>query len=265
MSIFNTSQWASEHSNHAALRDKRRTRRLVTLAEQMAAGSGSSIARVCNGEDAKLEGAYRLIRYEKVSPAVIRVAGFKHTVQVVKDVPEILALEYTTSLSYKHSVAPELGKLGKATDKSRGWWVHSVLLLDSYSSRALGLIHQEWWCRHNDSTVADENESGKWSDAAYFTRQRLEETIDKVISVCDREADYMSYLTDQQSHNELFVVRAKHSRKLADSTDKLFPYMDSLAVTGGYTVTIPQKGIKDAQGKASNRSARTAKLSIKAG
>lgn len=65
--------------------------------------------------------------------------------------------------------------------------------------------------------------------------------MSRVISVCDREADYMSYLADKQSHNERFVVRAKHSRKLADSTNKLFPYMDSLPVTGGYTVTIPQR------------------------
>lgn len=264
MSIFNPTQWASEHFNHAALGDQRRTRRLCTIAEQMATGSGKSIARSCNGEDAKLEGAYRLIRNDEVSAVAIRVAGFKHTAGVVKDIPEILALEDTTSLSYKHSVASELGKF-KTTDKSRGWWVHSVLLLDSDTSRTLGLIHQDWWRRPDDPEAADEKESGKWADASLFTRQRLGDTMSRVISVCDREADYMSYLADKQSHNERFVVRAKHSRKLADSTNKLFPYMDSLPVTGGYTVTIPQKGMKDGQGKTSNRTARTAKLSIKAG
>jgi len=78
---------------------------------------------------------------------MIRVAGFEYTASLVKDVSEILALEDTTSLSYKHRVAEKLGKLGKTTDKARGWWVHSVMLLDSQSTRILGLIHQDWWCR----------------------------------------------------------------------------------------------------------------------
>ena len=265
MSIFNPSQWASEHFHQAALGDKRRTKRLVTLAEQMAVNSGKSVAKSCKGEDAKLEGAYRLIRNDEVSPAVIRATGFAHTAQVVKDIQEILALEDTTSLSYKHSVAPELGKLGKESDKSRGWWVHSVLLLDSHTSRTLGLLHQDWWCRPNNSEDADEKESGKWADASYFTRQRLGETMQRVISVCDREADDISYLADKQAHGERYVVRANHSRKLVESEEKLFPHMDSLPASGGYTVSIPQKGMKDSRGKAINRKARTAKLSIKAG
>ena len=90
----------------------------------MAVRSGQSIAMTWHAEDAKLEGAYRLIRNENVSPACIRAAGFAHTDQWVEDVTEILALEDTTSLSYKHKVAEALGRLGKSTHKSRGWWVH---------------------------------------------------------------------------------------------------------------------------------------------
>ncbi|MGF1743063.1 hypothetical protein L4C34_18755 [Vibrio profundum] len=143
MSIFNPDQWAADHFKRANLGDKRRAERLTRVAAQMATGSGQSLARTCLGDEAKLEGAYRLIRNDKVCPSVIRAAGFEHTAQVVVDIPEILALEDTTSLSYKHSVAPELGKLGKLTDKSRGWWVHSVMLLDSHTSRTLGLIFQK--------------------------------------------------------------------------------------------------------------------------
>lgn len=64
-----------------------------------------SIARACHGHEAQLEGAYRLIPNQHVSPEMIRVAGFEHTASLVKDVPEIQALEDTTSLSYKHQVA----------------------------------------------------------------------------------------------------------------------------------------------------------------
>lgn len=265
MSIFNATQWASEHFNHASLGDKRRVTRLVKVAGQLAIGSGKSLARTCHGEDARLEGAYRLIRNEKVSPSAIRTAGFEHTAKVAAELPEMLALEDTTSLSYRHSVAPELGKLGQSTDKSRGWWVHSVMLVDSHTTRTLGLIHQDWWCRPDNAEDADEKESGKWADASWFTRRRLEETMSRVISVCDREADIMSYLADKQSHNERFVVRAKHSRILVEQNEKQFEFMDKQTVSGGYTITIPQKGMKDAKGKTKNRPFRRAKLSLKAG
>ncbi len=95
----------------------------------MASISGKSIANACHGNEAELEGSYRLIRNNKVSPEMIRDAGSMHTASLVEDEPEILALEDTTSLSYKHQVAEKLGKLGKTTDKARGWWVHSTLLL----------------------------------------------------------------------------------------------------------------------------------------
>lgn len=49
------------------------------------------------------------------------------TVKLAQEFPELLAIEDTTSLSYRHQVAEELGKLGSIQDKSRGWWVHSVL------------------------------------------------------------------------------------------------------------------------------------------
>ncbi|MEZ9543756.1 IS4 family transposase, partial [Vibrio sp. 10N.286.48.C11] len=236
MSLFNHEQWADDHFGSSTLGDKRRTERLKCVASQLAASSGKSLAQTCLGSESKLEGAYRLIRNKNVSPSVIRAAGFEYAAQQAASVDEILALEDTTSLSFKHSVAPSLGKLGKETDTSRGWWVHSVMLLDSHTSRTMGLIHQDWWCRPDKLGDADEKESGKWSNASYFTRQRLKEHMPNVISVCDREADIMSYLADKQSHSERFVVRAKHSRILVDK-QKLFEHMDAQPVTGGYTIT----------------------------
>ena len=264
MSLFNHEQWAADHFGSATLGDKRRTERLKCVASQLAASSGKSLAQTCLGSESTLEGgSYRLVRNENVSPSVIRAAGFEYAAQQAASVDEILALEDTTSLSFKHSVAPSLGKLGKETDTSRGWWVHSVMLLDSHTSRTMGLIHQDWWCRPDKLGDADEKESGKWSNASYFTRQRLKEHMPNVISVCDREADIMCYLADKQSHSERFVVRAKHSRILVDK-QKLFEHMDAQPVTGGYTITIPQKGVKGSRNKTKNRPSRTAKLTVKA-
>ena len=263
MSIFNPEQWAKDHFQHACLGDARRTQRLINTCADMAGSSGKSIAKSCIGNGSKLEGTYRLIRNNHVSLEMIRAAGFEHTASLVKDIPEILALEDITSLSYKHQVAEELGKLGKPTDKARGWWVHSVMLLDSHSTRTLGLIHQDWWCRPDNLDDADEKESGKWPDASYFVRQRLGETMSKVISVCDREADILSYLQDKQQYNERFGVRAKHLRKLLGTERNVFEHLDEQPVLGGYTVNIAQKGLKNSKWKCVNRAERTARLTVK--
>lgn len=74
----------------------------------------------CKGDRAVLEGSYRFIGNNHISADAMRAAGFAHTAALAKDIAEILALEDTTSLSYKHQVAKSLGKLGKKTDKSRG-------------------------------------------------------------------------------------------------------------------------------------------------
>ncbi len=166
-------------------------------------------------------------------------------------------------MSYKHQVAQELDKLGTTTDKSRGWWVHSTLLLDSFTTQTIGLIHQEYWLRPNILEDADENESGKWSAASYFCHQRLGDIMSRVISVCDREANILSYIQEKQKHNERFVVRAKHSRVLIETDSTLFEYLESQAELGEYNIDIAQKGTKNSKGKPVNRVAIKAKLTIK--
>ena len=81
------------------------------------------------------------------------------------------------------------GKLGQFKDKFRGWWVHSILLLDSITTQTMGLIYQDGCLHPNVSDETEEKESGKWADASFFMRKYLDKTISKVISVCDRKID----------------------------------------------------------------------------
>jgi hypothetical protein len=156
MSIFNAEQWSYNHFKNGLFGDSRRTDRVIEVAADMARCSGQSIALSCRGNEAKVEGAYRLIRNDKISPEMIRASVFQHTAELAQPYAEILALDDTTALSYKHQVAEELGKLGTTTDKSRGWWVHSTLLLDSFTTQTIGLIYQEYWLRPNNPEDADE-------------------------------------------------------------------------------------------------------------
>ncbi|MDA4274048.1 IS4 family transposase, partial [Escherichia coli] len=86
-------------------------------AAQLAKYSGKSITISSEGSEAMQEGAYRCIRNPNVSAEAIRKAGAMQTVKVAQEFPELLAIEDTTSLSYRHQVAEELGKLGYIQDK----------------------------------------------------------------------------------------------------------------------------------------------------
>lgn len=211
------------------------------------------------------EGTYRFIRNPNVSAMAIRKAGAMRTVELAQDFPELLAIEDTTSLSYRHQVAEELGKLGTEEDKARGWWVHSVLLLEAATFRTVGLLHQEWWMRPDDPADAVEKESGKWLAAAATCRQRMGSMMSNVIAVCDREADIYAYLKDKLTHQERFVVRSKHRRKDVESGLVLYDHLCQQPELGGYQVNIAQKSLIDKRGKRKSRPARRATLSLRSG
>ena len=94
------------------LDDKRRTKRLTHVAAELAAHTGSSLASSCEGNLAVVEGAYRFIENEAVEPDAIAEVGFQATTLAVHDAQLLLAIEDSTTLSYKHSIRSELGDIG---------------------------------------------------------------------------------------------------------------------------------------------------------
>lgn len=260
---FNAESWAQETFGDASLGNTQRTRRLVDIGKRMATHSGKSAAFACEGNEALVEGTYRFIRNNKVPTEAIRQAGFESTRRQVEDIADMLAIEDTTSLSYRHQVAESLGKLGKVTDKSRGFWVQSVLMLDGQTFQTLGLAHQEWWCRPDDPNDADEKESGKWQASSEELRRLFKGSMNRVIGVCDREADIFDYMADKLDHSERFIVRAKHKRKVNEGEQDLWKHLRSQPCLGEYEVEVQQKGLVNKKGTCRNRPARNAKVSLR--
>ena len=192
-------QWAELTFGCADLGDKRRTKRLIHTAADLSAHTGSSLAESCEGNLASVEGGYRLIENEAVDPKAIAEAGFQATARASVDSELILALEDSTTLGYKHSARSELGDLGGSENsRTKGFWAHSVMLLDAETERTLGLIDQQRWIRDDDQRGKkhkrkqrpyEEKESFKWQQSSENIERRLGKQIDKTISVCDREAD----------------------------------------------------------------------------
>ena len=261
MFISDVHSWSENTFGKCALGDARRTKRLVKMAASLAASIGQSVVKSIDDES-QVEGAYRLLRNAQVRSEDIAEGGFLATAARVKDKGTLLALEDTTSLNFRHGVAEELGYIGPPSQKKKGMQVHSVLLLNARSKETLGLIEQSRWLRQA-SALTNKNqrarqayhdkESFKWQRSSEAIAERLGDTLQDTISVCDRESDIYEYMHYKVSAGQRFVVRTHYNRKLADTGLKLFDIVRELEGAGTYKAHIEQKG---------GRAARTATMEL---
>jgi len=228
MLIKDTEEWANNLFSHAKLGDKRRTKRLVKLSHLMASNTGSSIVKA-SGTQAAIEGSYRFIRNDAIEADDIATAGFSSLLSELKSSKNILALEDTSTLSYRHNVTKELGFTGASKKcKAKGMLVHSVLMVDAQTE-------QHRWCRKDEDFGTKHQrkqreyktkESYKWQRSSEAMTARYASVMDNIISVCDRESDIFDYIAYKEKHQQRFVVRAKHERIVTGDGDKLTPYIN---------------------------------------
>ena len=267
--------WAEKTFGKAQLNDKRRTKRLVKVAADMADGAGKSVVKASK-DSASIEGAYRFIENNYVDASAIAQAGFETTAAECAERRLVLALEDTTGLSYTHDVCDDLGNnpAGKNRDvKGRSLFQHSILALDADTETVIGLAHQQNYIRSelpkalkgSGSARArrpkEEKDSYRWEESA----AKMDETFirtDNVIHVCDREADSYEYMDQHLNNDRRFIIRCQHNRALQlpnhDKTVKLKD-MINFPVAAEQSLKIEQKGKSK---NTKNRPARTAKMGI---
>jgi len=263
--VENAAAWSEAIFGKCSLGDKRLTKRLVQMGKQLSSATGASLSKSCEGQDDLIEGSYRFLRNARVKAADIANGGYDVTGCLAQTIPLLLAIEDTTSLSYSHEVRKELGDTSStANAKKRGYIVHSTMLMDANKEKTIGLIAQERWCRdvtehgkkHNRRDVAyEEKESYKWEKNTCQLEERLGDKLKDVISVCDREADIYEYIQYKLEHNQRFIVRAYHNRKLANGSGLLKSNLAESKILGTYTIDIAQKR---------NRKKRKVELDLKA-
>lgn len=265
LKLEDSAAWSEAIFGNCALGDKRLTHRLIKIGNQLSRTQDLSLSKSCEGEGALIEGSYRFVRNERVSATQIAKGGYDVTSYLAQSVPLLLAIEDSTSLSYKHSVREELGLTGNNKGaKKRGYIVHSTMLMDAEKEKTLGLIAQERWCREVDSfgkkakrtkTHYEEKESYKWEKNSHDLEKRLGSKLVDTISVCDREADIYEYIQYKLANNQRFVVRASYDRKLKNTIEDLFEHVGNEETLGVYTIEVAQKA---------KRKKRLVELEIKA-
>jgi hypothetical protein len=209
---------------------------------------------------------YRLLRNAEIAPAAIAAGGYQATLRRARSCEVLLAVEDSTSLAYRHSVAAELGVTGSSAQAlSKGFIVHSVMLLDGSSGATVGLLEQQRWTRAAEAhgqkhqrkqrAYADK-ESFKWQRAGEVVRARLGEALSRrTIAVCDREADIAEYLLWQQQMKGRYVVRSAHDRSLTGAAGRLWKTLEEAPALGTQEIEIAQRG---------GRPGRRAEVSLRA-
>lgn len=204
------------------LGDPRRAERIRRTVENLASNPRASFPEAM-GNEADLEGAYRVMRSSKVTMNDLNQAHAMATAQRARSAGEVLAIHDTTTCEFKHAAPEEIGYL--STGKA-GFMVHYALIVaNDGSAEPLGIANVEVVARtkppskpspkgrkeRNRSgaeTVLDPNrESLRWHRGFDAVNQCLVAT--EVIHVADREGDNYDLLAQAVAQETRFVIRAR--------------------------------------------------------
>lgn len=140
MVILETKEWAEVTFGTCELGDVRRNRRLIKLAEQVAARpDGSTPEQTESWGDCKA--AYRLFNQEDVTFDCIIAPHCQQTRDACQPGDVKLIINDTTEIDYGHKrQATGLGPTGNGS--GRGFFLHSALMVDAADGRVDGLAGQ---------------------------------------------------------------------------------------------------------------------------
>ncbi len=279
----NETGWGAEEFAEAELGDVRLNSRLICLCSRFSETPESPINQACKNW-AETKAAYRFFKNKNVAAEAVFSVHWRKTVDRIKGHNAILALQDTSYLVYtSHGATTGLGsislKKGKNIDRiySKGLILHTCLGVTT-DGLPLGLLDQQIFARElrnkeagkarpNDILPIEEKESYRWLTALKNANKGIKAT--KVITVCDREADFYDLFREAQDLSAPILVRAstnrpinRRSRYTNKDTAKLWEYMTEQSAIGTWEVAIAKRG----KTKHNNpRDCRVATVEVKLG
>jgi hypothetical protein len=240
--------WATNEFSEVDLGDKRRTKRLIRLAEQRSEHPNDSIAASC-GEKADTKAAYRLLDNEAIGAEAILEGHFQASAERAAKEKLVFAVQDTTELNYtKHPATQGIGYLQGLT--IRGMLMHTTLLVTPQRV-PLGLIDQQVWVRPDEEFRVERDkrkelpteakESQKWLvslEATARLQQRLGAT--HVISIGDSEADVFDLFRKAEQLHQDILVRAATDRLVDHQERSLRNYLRGQPVVGEIFLQVPR-------------------------
>jgi len=246
-----TKSFGEVNFGQAQLGDRRRTKRLVKLVDQMCLRPGGTLPQKFRSP-ADLRAFYRLMQKDDVTHEAILAAHRKATLGHLESLETpVLILHDTTELEYTtHRSLDDLGPIGNG--QRRGYITHNSLAVDPQTRDVLGLCNQ---VLHRRARVAKSEtraqRNRRKSRESRLWIQGTEPLPDswQFIDVCDRGADTSEFLQHEVASGRRFVIRSSFDRCLLlghgtpdeSQSDKLREYARSLPQAGSWTLQVTSK------------------------
>ena len=213
-------QWAINNFGDALLFNKKKVKRLIAIATQLAQAKGVNLARLFdNWYDTKA--TYNLLKHPVMTPDTIqnphRAIAFQNIENWSGDV---LAIEDASEFEWNNKEPIEgLGPIGCARVCDQGFILHSTLAIGinhEGKSEVLGLPFQQYYVR---PPVREKRKKRAWSNERIETdlwrgviQNKGLPALSKVIRICDRNADIYEVFKETKEYGCRHIIRLKHDR-----------------------------------------------------
>jgi hypothetical protein len=258
-----TLEWAEQNFAGVALGDRRRTRRLVQAAAQIAQHPEKAFPQIFDWN--QLRGFYRLCHRPEATTEALMNQHWHHTRTAMRQYPLVLILHDTTELDFSHHPAVRgAGPIGK-TDQHQGFLQHNSLAVVPGPRQVLGLAYQQWHVRQ--PAPADERsphrkhrprESQLWLRGIRAAGPPAPGCC--WVDVGDRGSDIYEAMCAARDVGHDFLFRVTQNRTVFTAADQSRPalvkdFARTLPSQGADAVDIPARG---------GRPARTATVQLAA-
>ncbi len=249
------------HFGTAQLGDRRRTKRLVQLADRIVRHPAETLPIKIN-HPASLKACYRLMNCEAVTHEAVLAPARERTLKRMHEVGgTVLLIHDATELDYTGLTSlHELGQIGNGSH--RGYVTHHTLAVVAETREVLGLAYQKLARRpqaRKDETRQEmrarpDRESRLWKMASATLPASSKDH--RIVEVADRGADLLEYLDALEVAGKHYVVRSKSNRRIClenSEQTKLHDSVRALPEQDSKTIQVPARA---------GQSGRSARVSI---
>jgi hypothetical protein len=253
----------------AQLGDRRRTKRLVALVDQICKHPGGSLPEKLRSPK-DLKSLYRLCARDEVTHQAL-MNSMRHAVlDAAAQEDEVLVIHDGTELDFTthYSLADQLGQVGRGLKK--GYICHNSLVVKPQGREVIGLVNQHLHRRPRvdpketlpQRRARQDRESRLWLKGTEGLPGEP-----RFIDVADRGADTFEFLEREVKSGRRFVIRSHQSRKVSGGhepskqTQPIRGFVRGLPAIGGRAVHVPAQ---PRYGRNPARKARYARLLISA-
>ena len=246
MSCPEISTWATEMFGTCELGDKRRPKRLVKIAERIAANPSASFPDQTDSWG-DLKAVYRLFAALKVTFAAVAKPHWEHTRAQVRG--RTLVICDTTELDFGCNRQIK-GAKPTGNGSGRGFLLHNALMVDAETKAVLGLAGQAVHYRP-EVPKSKKKETPTESLARKRESELWGEVIDDIgapadgveyVCVCDRGADNFEVFVHLQQQKSQWVIRARELKRhlvtMDDQTMPLSKFLDHMELRGTYDLHL---------------------------